>query len=94
MVSFEAQNFQEVKPNLSSVSPITQKYNVKSNLWYASFFPSHLSFNSEHFKLIRLKVLKKFCFKVYPFSGSCWWIKEINLSRQGENDWKMLSSSR
>ena len=31
MVSFEAQNFQEVKPNLSSVSPITQKYNVKSN---------------------------------------------------------------
>ena len=70
MVSFEAQYFHEVKPNFSSVSPITQKYNVKSDL-YVSFFPSHLSFNSEHFKLIRLKVLKKFCFKVYPISGSC-----------------------
>ena len=94
MVSFEAQYFDEVKPNLSSVSPITQKYNVKSNLWYAGFFPSHLSFNSEHFKLIRLKVLKKFCFRVYRFSASCWWINETNLSRPGKIDWKMLSSSR
>ena len=38
MVSFEAQYFHEVKPNFSSVSPITQKYNVKSDL-YISFFP-------------------------------------------------------
>ena len=37
MVSFEAQYFHEVKPNFSSVSPITQKY-VKSDL-YVSFFP-------------------------------------------------------
>ena len=94
MVSFEAQYFHKVMPNLSSVSPITQKYNVKSNLWYASFFPSHFSFSSEHFKLIRLKVLKKFCFRVYRFSASCWWINETNLSRPGKNDWKMLSSSR
>ena len=31
MVSFEAQYFHEVKPNLRSVSPIIQKYKVKSN---------------------------------------------------------------